>query len=256
MDRLSDEFASLIGKRPDSGDRRFVTANEPPDAFPEEGVDDLVRLAIEKSLYLRAAGADVSAQRALSSAAGWEALPSVDLVASLGGNGLAGTAQDVVFGSDTLRTTVGGGFGDATSQALDGEFPSWSVGVEVSIPLFLRTGRGERDRLDAEVAIAEQQYIQQTRTLEDRVRTAHRELSNGQRRLSAATEGVQAAREQVRIGLIEFQNGRTTAFELVRLAADVAVAEQRYSQALVRSAKAAAELKQLTSGAYPGASLY
>jgi len=256
MDRLSDEFASLIGKRPDSGDWRFVTANEPPDAFPEEDVDDLVRLAIEKSLDLRAAGADVAAQRALSSAAAWEALPSVDLVASLGGNGLAGTAQDVVFGSDTLRTTVGGGFGDAASQALDGEFPSWSVGVEVSIPLFLRTGRGERDRLDAEVAIAEQQYIQQTRTLEDRVRTAHRELFNGQRRLSAATEGVQAAREQVRIGLIEFQNGRTTAFELVRLAADVAVAEQRYSQALVRSAKAAAELKQLTSGAYPGASLY
>ena len=256
MDRLSDEFASLMGKRPESGDRRFVTASDPPDTFPVEDADDLVRLAIDKSLDLRAAEAEVAARRALSRAAVWEALPSVDLVASLGGNGLAGTAQNVVFGSDTLRTTVGGGFGDAASQATEGEYPSWSVGVEVSIPLFFRTGRGERDRLDAEVAIAEQRHIQQTRALEDRVRTTHRELSHGQRRLGAATEGVQAAREQVRIGLIEFQNGRTTAFELVRLAADVAVAEQRYTQALVRSAKAAAELKQLTSGAYPGASSY
>ena len=60
-----------------------------------------------------------------------------------------------------------------------------------------------------------------------------------------------AAQEQVRIGLIDFYNGRTTAFELVRLGADFATAQQRYSQALVRTAKAAAILKQLTSGAYP-----
>ena len=56
--------------------------------------------------------------------------------------------------------------------------------------------------------------------------------------------------KKVRIGLIEFQNGRTTAFELVRLGADFAVAQQRYSQAMVRSAKAATHLRQLTSGAY------
>ena len=33
---------------------------------------------------------------------------------------------------------------------------------------------------------------------------------------------------------------------------DLAAAQQRYSQALVRTAKAAAELRRLTSGAYPG----
>jgi len=85
-------------------------------------------------------------------------------------------------------------------------------------PVFFRTGLGEKQRLDAEVAIAEQGYIQRTRSLEERVRTTHREISHGQRRLIAAEEGVRAAREQVRIGTIEFQNGRTTAFELVRLA--------------------------------------
>jgi outer membrane protein TolC len=98
--------------------------------------------------------------------------------------------------------------------------------------------------------IAEQQQVQLTRTLEEEVRGSCRELFNGQRRMKAAKEGVNAAQEQVRIGLIEFQNGRTTAFELVRLGADFAVAQQRYSQALVRSAKAAANLRQLTSGAY------
>jgi hypothetical protein len=50
----------------------------------------------------------------------------------------------------------------------------------------------------------------------------------------------------LRIGTVEFHNGRSTAFELVRLGADLAVAQRRYSEALVRAAKAAATLKQLT----------
>jgi outer membrane protein TolC len=126
------------------------------------------------------------------------------------------------------------------------------VGVEVSIPIGLRSGLGEQDRLDAEVMIAEQRYIQAKRILEEQVRGSYQELEHGKLRLKAAREGVDAAQEQVRIGTIEFQNGRATAFELVRLRADFAVAQQRYSQALVRGAKAAASLKQLTSGAYPG----
>ncbi len=256
LDRLSDQMASLIGVRPEAGQSRFITVDDPPDEFPQEDVEVLVQQAIQKNLVLQAANADVEAQRALSKAATWEALPSVDFVGSLGGNGLLGTPQEVVFGDETLPAPVErqGNFGDALSEAFKRDFSTWSVGVEVTIPIGLRRGRGERDRLHAEVMMAEQSYIQQMRILEELVRASYRELFHGSRRLKAAREGVEAAQEQVRIGLIEFQNGRTTAFELVRLSADFAVAQQRYSQAWVRSAKAAATLRQLTSGAYPGAS--
>ena len=54
-------------------------------------------------------------------------------------------------------------------------------------------------------------------------------------------DAADASLEQVRIGLLEFRAGRTTAFELVRLAGDVATAQQRYSSALVRAAKTAAD---------------
>ena len=249
LDHLSDGFASLIGRRPDRGTERFVAIDNPPEEFTVEEVEVLVRRAQESNLALRAAGADVEARRALSDAASWEALPRLDLVASLGGNGLAGAEQDVIFLNDTLRTTRGGSFGSAVGQALRREFPTWSVGLELTVPIGLRTGLGERDRLEAEVGIAEQSRIQQIRALEEEVRANFRELANGRRRLQAAKEGVDAAQEQVRIGQIEFQNGRTTAFELVRLGADFAAAQQRYSQALVRSAKAATNLRRLTSGA-------
>jgi outer membrane protein TolC len=52
--------------------------------------------------------------------------------------------------------------------------------------------------------------------------------------------------------MIEYNNGRTTAFEIVRLAADLATAQQRYSDALVRTASAAAVLRQLSGGWYLG----
>lgn len=251
LDRLSDQLASLIGKRPEDGSARFLAADDPPSEFSVGEVNEMIALAEERNLGIQAVKAEVEGRRALSNAAFWQALPQVDLIGSFGGNGLTGTPQDVVFNGTTLpRSTRSGSLGNAINSAAKREFPTWNIGVNVSIPIGLRSGLAERDRLEAEVAIADQRRIQAERLLEELVRASYRDLVNGTRRLKAAREGVAAAQEQVRIGLIEFQNGRTTAFELVRLGADFAAAQQRYTQALVRSAKAAANLRQLTSGAY------
>ncbi len=250
LEAHSDQLASLIGVRPEAGMTRFIPTDEPPTDYPLDSIDVLVDQSLKNNLDLQAAQQDVEAQRALANAAGWEALPSVDLVGSLGGGGLAGTAQDVIFNGDTLRIPASGSFGDALSQVSKRQFPNWSIGVEVSIPIGLRSGLGEKDRLEANVLAAEQRYIEQSRALGDQVRATYRELSHGKSRLSAARDGVDAAQEQIRIGMIEFRNGRLTAFELVRLGEDFAVAQQRYSEALVRTAKAAAMLRQLTSGGF------
>jgi outer membrane protein TolC len=248
LDQRSDRLASLIGSRPESGVARFIPTNDPTGEYPLDSVDAVVAQALADNLDLRAAKNDVAAARALSRAALWEALPSVDLLGSLGGYGLAGRPQDVIFGEDTLRSTIQDrDFGDAVQQVGARDYPNWSVGVEVTIPLGLRRGLGEKKQLDAEVMRAEQSEIAQARSLEERVRAGHREVSHGQERLRAASAGVEAAREQVRIGLIEFHNGRSTAFELVRLSEDLAVAQRRYSEAVVRTAKAAATLRELTS---------
>jgi len=250
LGRRSDQLASLIGVRPKTGVLRFIPVDDPPSNFSFEPVEILVERAQKNNLDLQAAQKDVQAVRVLAKAAKWEALPSVDLVGSYGGAGLTGTAQNVIFGGDTLRSTRGGSFSDALNQVDKLEFPSWSVGVQVSIPIGFRRGLGEKDRLEAQVLNAQQNHIEISRLLEEQVRVTYRELSHGKARLKAAREGVEAAQEQVRIGLIEFKNGRTTAFELVRLGEDSAVAQRRYSEALVRTAKAAATLRQLTSGEY------
>lgn len=252
LDGLSERLAGVMGVRPDQGTTRFKTTDQPPDTIAIEDADRWVHEALTRNRDLQALHAEVEARRVYARAAGWEALPSLDLIGAVGGSGLGGDARNVIFGTDTLRTQVSGSLGDALRQAVRRDYPSWRVGLELSVPIGMRSGSGEADRLDAEVTIAEQRYTQAARLLEEEVRARCRELQNGQRRLTAARTSVEAAREQVRIVRIEYQNGRSTAFELVRVGADFAVAEQRYSQALVRGAKAAAALHQLTSGAFGG----
>lgn len=252
FDTESDRFAVLIGKRPEGSSTRFITTDSPPDKFAEVSVDDLLESTLNNNLDLQAAEKQVEIMKTLTSAASWEALPTVDFIASISSNALGGTSQDVIFGSDTLRSSNSGTYGDVLSEIFKRKYPGWSVGVEITLPIGLRTGLGEEDRLEAGLYGAKQNYTELARNLEQQVRSAYRELIHGSARIKAAREGVDAAQEQVRIGMIEFKNGRLSAFELVRLSQDFAVAQQRYSDALVKTVKAASDLRRLTSGFYFG----
>jgi outer membrane protein TolC len=246
MDARSDLLAALIGRRPTLADR-YRPLDAPAQDYALESEDAVVARALESNLALRATERDVAAIEEALKGAKWNALPELDVLGSLGGNGLAGDGQDVVFGDTTFPSGIRGDAADSYDQVFGGDFPFWSVGLEMSLPIPLREGRGERDRLQALVDRREEQLEDQRRSLEVAVRARHREVVNGNRRLEMARGGVEAAAEQVRIGLIEYRAGRTTAFELVRLGADFASAQERLSQALVRTAKSEAALRRLMS---------
>jgi outer membrane protein TolC len=195
----------------------------------------------------------VAALRARERGATRDALPTLDLTGGLEFAGLAGRGRPVAFGDVVIQNDLNTGVGDAWSQVFQGDFPTWNVGLRFAMALGRRSDTGERDRRRAETALGEQQLVGARRGLEETVRSRCRDLEHAERRLALARDGVAASLEQVRIGRLEFENGRTTAFELVRLAGDLASAQQRYSQALVRGAQAAAALRELTGAQYPPA---
>jgi outer membrane protein TolC len=245
LSRTSDALASLIGERVGGASRRYRTADEPVIDATLAPEDSLVAEALRMNHGFLATEWDVEATRAQAKAAWWNALPRLDVFGALGGNGLSGTGRDVIFGSDTLRNDMNTRFSEALDQALKRDYPSWTIGLHAVIPILLREKSGERNRWRAELTRAQQRHERTKRDLEDQVRATYRELLHGRERQEASQVGVEAATNQVRIGMIEYANGRTTAFELVRLGADLANAQRRYSQALVRTAKAEAKLKQL-----------
>jgi len=251
LDSKSDQFAAMIGRRPGKSMTRFIINDKPAQDFFLADVEDIVKESVSGNYMIQAAKKDIEKAVILANAAGWEVWPSLDVIGSIGGSGLTGRGQDIVFGGETFSGPDDGTVSDALKQSLQRDYPNWSIGLELSYPIGSRTASGNHDRARAQVLVAEQHYISAERELEEKIRNSHRELKNGVQRLQIAADQVAAAQEQVRIGLINFRNGRSRAFELVRLAADFAQAQQRYSQELVRNAKAAATLKQLTAGAYP-----
>lgn len=253
LDKTSDQLATLVGQRPSAETGRFKPSDEPPRDFTTEAEEALVAKAVKQSRELQGAERDLAAARARERGAWWNMLPTLDVRGSLGGNGLSGSGRDFInpFTGQPDKIDLNGGYGDANSQARKRDFPTWSAGLSVSVPIGFRAGAGDHQRRRAEADLAEQRAIATRRSLEERVRAAYRELDHAQKRMQAAQDGVNASLEQTRIGLIEFRNGRTTAFELTRTAADLATAQQRYSQALVRAAKAYADLKRLTSEGVP-----
>lgn len=245
----SSALGDVIGIRPVAGGR-FHASDEPSSDANLMSLDeaDLVARAIESNLELAAAREDLAASESRVQAARWNALPRLDVVGSVAGAGLSGRGRDVVFGADTLRTNIDGGYGDALDQSFGFDYPEWSIGLELRLPLGLRADRGERDQRRADVIRQQAVVTELERQIASDVRDALRRLRHGQERLSLAREAVDAAREQVRVGLREFENGRTTAFELVRLGADLASTQQQLSSALVRTATARTDLERLVDG--------
>ena len=255
LDRRSDSLASLVGRRPVAGLPRFRPADEPPATPRVLDLAAVLAAASEGNPDLQALAEQREAAVARAEGARWDARPRLDVFGGIGGYGLSGAARDIVFpgSNDTIRYDIADGFGPGWAQVRDRDYPWWNAGAVVSVPLGGRAGGGEAQQRRAEVARAGHVLEGARRALDEQVRAQHRELERGARRLELAQAGVEASLRQVEIGMIEYRNGRSTAFEVVRLSADLAAAQQRFSQALVRTARAEAALTQLTGGWYRAA---
>jgi outer membrane protein TolC len=174
------------------------------------------------------------------------AWPSVDAFGGYGGTGLSGTGQSIDFGGSTIGSDFDTGYGPAWDDVWGGENPDWNFGLRLSMPIGWRADRGERERQRGLFERSQEALRAQELDLESSVRRAHREAVISQEALTAIRELVEASREQARVGRLEYQTGRTTAYDLVGIEADLAAAEVRESQVLVRVARALVELDRLT----------
>jgi outer membrane protein TolC len=203
-------------------------------------------LAYRHNGALRASDADAAAARARFRRAAHNAWPELDAFGGYGGAGLAGIGRQVVFAGDTIGTNTETDFGEAWSQVWDDRYPDWNVGIRLRVPIGWRPERGERERQRGNYDRAVEAARARRLALENQVRGAHREAEQSQLVLQAMRTLVEAAREQARIGRLEYQAGRATAYDLVGIEADLARAEFQESQVLVRVARAHSELRRLT----------
>jgi len=208
-----------------------------------------VRRAMVVNTELQAAEQDSIAALHRLKRAAWNAWPSIEAFGGYGGQGLAGTSQQLVFAGDTLGSASDTGFDHAWDQVWGDDFPEWNFGLRLVMPIPWRADRGEHERAQGEYERSREVLRARRLALETDVRTVYREAETARATLTALRELLSATQEQARIGRLEYQAGRATAYDIVDLEAQVAGAQLRMSQAMVRVARSRTELRRLTQPA-------
>ena len=136
-------------------------------------------------------------------------LPRVDLIGSLGANGL------------------NGGSGSALGDAFEGSTPAWSIGVAVTVPLGNQAAKAQMK----EVATEKRQMLLSFKQLEIdlalQVDTAAARIETSQKRLGTTRNSITASQSTLDAELKRLEQGVGVSFNILEAQRDVGGAESR-----------------------------
>jgi len=159
-------------------------------------------------------------------------LPRLDLQARYGWLGVGGTSllfddegNPVIDPETGLPVKVKGGIGDSWSQIGDRDYPGWSVGLMLSVPIGNNQAKGElaQRRYSVEQGKTRLRALEQQTIFE--VRRAVRTLADGAAAIDAAGAARHFAEKNLEAEETKFQNGLSTNYQVSMIQEDLAVAQ-------------------------------
>jgi outer membrane protein len=152
-------------------------------------------------------------------------LPTADLVASYGLQGIGGTRCTSLGLGGPILCDQPGGYGDALGLLREMDYPNWNVAVQLSYPV----GGGPAEADYARAKITQQQTQAQLRALEldiaTEVTNAALQVQSNTERIEAATAARGLAQKRLEAEQSKFEVGLTTNFFVVQAQRDLAEAE-------------------------------
>ena len=171
------------------------------------------------------------------------ALPQVDLVGIMQNNGLAGDANSF---SSAPGGTYLGGYGSALSQIFTRNYPTYGVGVQVSLPLHNRIAEADLARDEIQL---KQSRIRE-RQMENQARLEVEDALIAMRRARGSYEAAVQARklqeESLAAEQTKFEAGASTSFFVIQYESLVAQAKSTEVAAKSSYVKARAALARAT----------
>jgi HAE1 family hydrophobic/amphiphilic exporter-1 len=170
----------------------------------------------------------------------------VDLIATVTASGMAGTPQEFTpfpdLPSGEVPEILIGGNKQSLYNIWAGNFPTFKVGVQISLPLSNRTAEA-----NAATALAEGRRLQIVKKqlemyVEADVRNALEQLNSARARYEAATMAAQSALEQYASEQRQFQSGTTTMYLVLERQNSYVVARSSEVRARANLAEAVANL--------------
>ncbi len=178
--------------------------------------------------------------------------PQVDLTASYGLAGVGGSVasfpdQNGVLQPANVSSAFVGGYGAALRSLFDNSFPTWRVGVNISLPLRNRTAQANLGSALETGRQLDTQLRKQLQTLETDVRTAYHAVEAAKLRYGAARAAREYAEQQLTGEQEKFSVGLSTTFLVLTRQNDLSQSRGAEVQALTDYNKAIAALQSAIS---------
>ena len=159
--------------------------------------------------------------------------PSVDLVGSLGINGLSGEAITITSGTFQGTSAYGGGYGNSLTDTLSTNYYDWEFGVKFSYPLGNRSAKSKlsASRLEKAQLILGIKDLEKKIILE--VRESARQLTTDSKRIKAATIAKKLAEEKLKAEGKKFEVGLSTSFNVLKFQEDLAEAQSNEIKTII-----------------------
>jgi outer membrane protein len=174
-----------------------------------------------------------------------DAKPRLDLRATYGLSGLGG---DVVIRNPdgTVASTIPGGWDDAFEQVTGADFPGWSVGLELGIPIQNRAARARKAIADLAVEAGKDTAKQLELRVTTEVRAAVRGLETSREQLESAKVSTRLAEKNLDAERKKYDNGLSTAYQILQVQDDLTAARYRQVAAVTGYRKSIVEYNRAT----------
>jgi len=206
---------------------------------------DLVQQALEGRPELFESTVDLQNRQITRKAAKNALLPTVDLVASYGGSGLAGLTNPA-FSGGPPQSTVPTDFAGALGNAFNGSAPDYFVGASLNIPLRNRVAKADQYRSELEYRQAEVRLEELKKQIRIEVRNARYALEQSAARVTAAAKARDLSQHLFDITQKEQRLGAASSFQTLGAQRDLAVAELDLVNAMTAYEKSRVELDRAT----------
>jgi outer membrane protein len=221
-----------------------------PDFRPETiDIEAAVRRALSQRTDLAIASKDVQINDVTLKYLADQTKPQADLNATYGLSGVGGTqlvrAGTGVGGDSPILTTVPGGYGQSLSSLWSGDFPRWTVGVNISYPLGVSSQQAAVARARVQLNQVQAQLKQVELQIATEVTNAAINVRSNAERVQAAQVARELAQRQLDAENSKFAVGMSTNYFVVQAQNQLSTAQNNELQSVLNYRKALVELDRL-----------
>lgn len=209
-----------------------------PEQESDQPLEEFVKTAIQNRPDLASAGlqvqnSEISLQGSLNALK-----PQLDVVGTLQNSGLAGNLNPL--GATTSQGLVLGGYGTALGQVFRRDYPTYAVGLQLTVPLRNRVAQADaaRDQLQLRQAQVRRQQLEDQVRLE--VANAGENLRLARAAYEAAVEASRLQEQSVNVEHQTFTVGLSTNLQVIQY--ETYLAQARSTEVASKAAHAKAKV--------------